>query len=203
MLSVPSPFTAPPGVPEKRWRRGALTLRAPPVGFFLAAPRSPPLSAIGWFLRRQTGNLISQAPASRPPPPLGRDRFGTGSTGGICAAASRFQLVVSRGVAVLIAGGISLLDLAASPRRRELVTYPLVGGAKAPWGGLAAAAARLQARQIAFPSRRNTPPPRAPVRTPLLLLDRLLCPAAPLSGSCVRGLFEVAYQQIWIVVARQ
>lgn len=172
---------------------GSCTQSAP--GVFLAAPSSPPLSAIGCF-------LISRAPASRPPPPLGRDRFGTGSTGGICAAASRFQLVVSRGVAVLIAGGISPLDLVASPRRRELVTYPLVGGAKAPWGELAAAAARLQARQIAFPSHRNTPP-RAPVRTPLLLLDRLLCPAASLSGSCVRGLFEVAYQQIWIVVARQ
>lgn len=59
---------------------------------------------------------------------------------------------------MLIAGGISPLDLVASPRRRELVTYPLVGGAKAPLGELAAAAAGLQARQIAFPTRHNNPP---------------------------------------------
>lgn len=59
---------------------------------------------------------------------------------------------------MLIAGGISPLDLVASPRRREVVTYPLVGGAKAPWEELAAAAAGLQARQIAFPSRRYNPP---------------------------------------------
>lgn len=155
------PHHGSPWWPRKAMEKVSSRTRSAPGGF-LAAPSSPLLFAIGYFLRRQTGNLISRAPAPRPPPPLRRDRFGTGSTGGICAAASRFQLVVLREVAVLIAGGISPLDLVASPRRRELVTYPLVGGAKAPWGGLGAAAAGLQARQIAFPSRHYTPPSPSP-----------------------------------------
>lgn len=89
------------------WWPGKAMEKVGAPGGFLAAPTYLPLFAIGYFLHEPG---ISSAERQHPPP-LGGTGLVPDLPVGICAAASRFQLVVSRRVAVLIAGGISPLDL--------------------------------------------------------------------------------------------
>lgn len=139
-----APFLFPPVAQESDRGSGLAGSRSHSLspGWIFSSPQIP--SAIGYWLlplplflaAPANWNLISWAPAlacfcqldQRTTPP-GQDRLDianpTRATQDLCSG-SRFKLVVLHGVAVLIARGISMLNLDCFPTQWELVTYPLL-----------------------------------------------------------------------------
>lgn len=102
---------------------------------------------------------------------------------------------------VLIARGISLLNLLCFPAQWELVTYPLLEVWNSPGEDTHCSTSRIRGTWNRRLLHYNTLPPHVPSGHPPP-------PPPPASLSCSISLlclrlFEVAYQQIWFVFASE
>lgn len=166
---------APPGGPEERWRRWALTLGAPPVVLF-----SSPQIRYWLLLAASSADEPGISSAERRRPVLHPPSGGTGLVPdlpeGLCAAASRFQLLVSRGVAVLIAGGISRFS--SAPRVSHLSPCRRCEGALGRTRRHGCRITKSPSPRAVNPSCQDAPPPPRPAPLSRGISVWLLCSGA-------------------------